>query len=74
MKKLSGNNSIYAVLILTFFAFGCGFRNIKADRNVDAQPEQVKKENESAANSNSSKTKSQTDTAASIIGKYVNPV
>ena len=72
MKKSSGNNSIYALLILTFFAVGCGFGNIKAEENAGAPPEQTKTKNESAANSNSAQTKSQTQTVsvASVVGKY----
>lgn len=72
MKNLLSNNALFAILILTFFAVGCRFGNIKAEENQQANAEQTKMENEFAADSNSSKTKSQTQnvSAASVVGKY----
>jgi hypothetical protein len=72
MKKLSGNRSIYALLILPFFAFGCGYGSIKAEENPQANVEQIKIEKEIAVNSNSPAMKPQTQNVsiASVVGKY----
>lgn len=65
MKNTKNYNFMYALLILTFFAFGCGFGDIKAEETANEKPPQ----NEYKSEEKSVLPNQKTD-VSTVIGTY----
>lgn len=65
MKNTKNYNFIYALLILIFFAFGCGFGNIKAEENAGEKPPQSEYKTEEII-----EPKKRSNDITSVVGTY----